>query len=268
MTQNLSVPDHTIGSVPYINARPLVRWFAERSDVEVVYDVPSKLPALLDAGSAEAVLASAFDALRTPGRTYAAGVSIASNRAVESVRLFSKVSFGQIRRLALDASSLTSNALAQGILAEVYGARPSAEPALPSLEEMLAGADAAVLIGDKGMAASSEGLHVLDLGQAWFELSGLPFVWALWIGSSSLSPSLVSLLNEAARWGEERPQMIATEASAATGLDNEQCLHYLSSVMDYRLTERHLEGLRAYRDLLLKHKLLESEMFPAAVYPG
>lgn len=265
MTQNRSVSSHTIGSVPYINARPLVRWFADSKDVEVLYDVPSKLPALLEAGGAGAVLASAFDALRTPGRTYAAGVAIASNAAVESVRLFSKVPFDQISKLALDASSLTSNALARGLLAEAYGVRPECETAPPDLSEMLARFDAGVLIGDKGMAARGEGLHVLDLGEAWTRLSGLPFVWAVWIGTESLSPKLVGLLDEAARWGETHSELIARESAEATGLPYEACLHYLSEVMDYRLTDRHLEGLAAYRDLLLKHGILTERIFPTAV---
>jgi chorismate dehydratase len=239
--------------------------FAEAVDVEVVYDVPSRLPALLDAGEAEAVLASAFDALRTPGRTFAEGVSIASLGPVESVRLFSKVPFGEIKRLALDASSLTSNALARALLAEIYATRPSCNEALPNLADMLDQNDAAVLIGDKGMAADPTGLHVLDLGEAWTKLSGLPFVWALWIGKEDLSPALVAHLNAAARWGEERPEMIAKEASDQTGMPYGQCYNYLSSVMNYELTRKHIEGLCAYRDLLLKHDLLFEEIFPTAV---
>ena len=256
---------HTVGCVPYLNARPLARLFSDTSHVEVIYDVPSKLPKLLDSGVAEAVLASAFDALKTPGRTYAEGVSIGSNAAVESVRLFSKVPFGQIDSLALDASSLTSNSLARALLAENFAISPRCEPALPDLNAMLQAHDAAILIGDKGMAASGEGLHVMDLGQAWTELTGLPFVWALWIGDDNLSPELVTLLNQAARWGEGQTEMLAKEAHAETGLPYDACVHYLQNVMDYRLTERHLLGLKAYRDLLVKHSLLSEELFPTPI---
>ncbi len=256
---------HTVGCVPYLNARPLARLFANTGEVEVIYDVPSKLPKLLDGGVAQAVLASAFDALKTPGRTYAAGVSIASNTAVESVRLFSKVPFGQINRLALDASSLTSNALARALLAENFAISPQCDAALPDLGAMLQSHDAAILIGDKGMAAAGEGLNVMDLGLAWTELTGLPFVWAIWIGDENLSPELVTLLNQAARWGEGQTEMLAAEAHAETGLPYEACAHYLRNVMDYRLTERHLLGLKTYRDLLIKHALLSEELFPTPV---
>lgn len=256
---------HTVGCVPYLNARPLARLFSETGEVEVIYDVPSKLPTLLDAGAAEAVLASAYDALKNPGRTYAEGVSIASNGPVESVRLFSKVPFGQIDSLALDASSLTSNALARALLAESFAISPRCEPAAPDLDAMLELHDAAVLIGDKGMAAEGSGLRVMDLGEAWTDLTGLPFVWALWIGDDNLSPDLVTLLNKAARWGEGQSERLAAEASLDTGLPLQACLNYLTRVMDYRLTENHLHGLRAYRDLLIKHGLLQDEIFPTPV---
>lgn len=265
MKHNQRVPKHSVASVPYINARPLVRWFAETDAVEVAYDVPSKLPALLDAGKAEAVLVSAFDALSTPGRTYAEGVSIASNAAVESVRLFSRKPFEEIRSLCLDASSLTSNALAQVLLMELFGVRPTCTSALPSLEDMLTQNDAAVLIGDKGMQASALGLHVLDLGWAWNRLTGLPFVWALWVGNDSLSPQLVALLQEAARWGERQTELIARESEEETGLSFEVCRRYLEKTMNYQMTDRHVEGMTAYRDLLVKHGLVKEKLFPRAV---
>lgn len=259
---------YVVGCVPYINARPLVRQFQETNHVDVMYDVPSKLPAMLEDGQTQAVLASAFDAISTPSRAIAAGVSVGSHGPIESVRLFSKIPFAEIQTLALDASSLTSNALAQGILAEVYKARPSVTRALPELQDMLQENDAAVLIGDKGMAANGDGLNVLDLGEAWTELTDLPFVWAVWIGKEDLSPTLVALLEKAARWGEKHSELIARESSGATRISYDACLHYLTEIMDHRLTEGHLDGLRAYRDLLLKHGFLKTELFPKVIDPS
>ena len=63
-----------VGSVPFVNARPLVAWFeslGSNSPVNVVYDVPSNLPLLLDSGDVQAVLVSSYDALSTPNRTIA-----------------------------------------------------------------------------------------------------------------------------------------------------------------------------------------------------
>ena len=181
----------TVGSVPYVNAVPLVAQFeslGEASPVRVRYAVPSQLPAMLESGEADAILVSSIEALRKPGLRMASGVCIGSVGAVESVRLFSWVPFSEIGSLALDASSMTSNALAQIVLRETYGVAPSVcvRPSLPP--EELDEADACVLIGDVGMASEGRGMHVLDLGLAWWELTGLPFVWAAWVGGEGLSP--------------------------------------------------------------------------------
>jgi chorismate dehydratase len=192
---------YVLGSVPYLNARPLIRRFeVEDRGALLRFDAPSRLPAMLDSGQADAVLVSSIEALRTPGRRMASGVCIGSDGPVRSVRLFSRVPLGDIRALALDASSLTSNRLALVLLAELYGARPRAALHSPGLREMLSKADACVLIGDQGMRADGSGLFVLDLGEAWTRLTGLPFVWAAWIGGARLTPVLAGELRAAAEW--------------------------------------------------------------------
>ena len=257
-----------IGSVPFLNAKPLIKAFehwGEASPVEVVCEVPSKLPAMLDAGLAQTVMASSFDALRTPDRRIAAGVSISSLAAAESVRLFSKVEPQHIRKLALDANSLTSNHLTLALLAERYGCKPETVTLPPDRDSMLADCDAAVLIGDKGLAASGEGLQVLDLGSEWVALTGLPFVWALWIGREGLDADLARRLADARDWGLANLSLVAREASAETGFDLATCEHYLGEIMDYALTDLHLAGLHRFGELLVKQGLLKQAHAPRVV---
>lgn len=173
-----------VGCVPYVNARPLVACFDQPNEfVEVVYDVPSKLPALLDSGEVDAILVSSIEYLRRDDLVIAADVGIMSNGPVASVRMLSKVPLEKIESLALDQSSMTSNMLAQIILAE-KGVRPRLVTMEPNLTAMLAECDACVLIGDKGLEADGSGLVDVDLGAAWTEMTGEPFVWALWLTKS------------------------------------------------------------------------------------
>lgn len=154
--------------------------------VEVVYDVPSRLPALLDSGEVDAILVSSIEYLRREDLVIAADVGIMSNGPVASVRMLSKVPLEEIRTLALDESSMTSNMLAQIILAE-QGVRPSLLTMEPDQTAMLAACDACVLIGDKGLEADGTGLVDIDLGAAWTELTGEQFVWALWLAKRGQS---------------------------------------------------------------------------------
>lgn len=191
---------YRLGCVPYINAVPLVAMFEQSPEfgVEVVYAVPSRLPELLDSGEVDAILVSSYYLLTTPGLRAATSACIGSNGPVASVRLFSKRPFRTVRTLALDASSMTSNALCCLLLKDVYKNVPETSVQPPVLSDMLRDHDAGLLIGDIGMTEPGKGLWKLDLGQAWTKWQKLPFVWALWVGREKLDPWLASLLEIAA----------------------------------------------------------------------
>jgi len=261
---------YTVGSVPYLNAKPLVGMFehlGEESQVRVVYDVPSKLPAMLASGRVQAILVSSIEALRRPDRRVAAGVCIGTQREVLSVRVFSKVPVKQIKRLALDQSSMTSNALASIVLADRYGIVPDASPMPPDLDLMLTDHDAGVLIGDNGMREQGEGLHILDLGLEWYRLTKLPFVWAAWMGTDALTPELSSYLAEAARWGMVNLESLIAGAPAETGLPPELCARYLRTVMAYPMGDRQFQGLQEFALRLRKHGILDEVHMPEIVGP-
>lgn len=239
---------YAVGCVPYLNAKPLVRRFHDLGDdspVRVVYDVPSKLPALLADGAVQAILVSSIEALRAPYRV-ADGVSISSLSEVLSVRVLSKVPFHEVETLALDRSSMTSNALAEVMLRTVRKKPYRTVLAQPDLDAMLADADAAVLIGDNGMRADGRGLHVIDLGRAWHELTGLPFVWAMWMGHDGLDDALAQHLRDAAVWGVQHLDDVIPLAASETGFPLEEAGHYLRSIMDYRLDQTHKQGLTEF----------------------
>jgi chorismate dehydratase len=261
---------YTVGSVPYLNAKPLVRAFevwGDESPVKVLYDVPSKLPAMLADNTAQAIMVSSIEALHHPGMRVAQGVCIGSQREVLSVRLFSKVPPKKIQSLALDQSSMTSNALARIILSERYGVKPVAEPMLPSLAEMLAEHDACVLIGDNGMREQGDGLHILDLGLEWFELTKLPFVWAVWLGDAGLSPELVKWLSVAEGFGASRLDRIISDGSTDTGIPLELCDRYFKKVMHYQMHEKELKGLREFGSFLYRYGIINQVHFPAIIAP-
>ncbi|MBS1713122.1 MAG: menaquinone biosynthesis protein [Armatimonadetes bacterium] len=221
---------YRLGCVPYINAVPLVAMFEQSPEfgVEVVYAVPSRLPELLDSGEVDAILVSSYYLLTTPGLRAATSACIGSKGPVASVRLFSKRPFRTVRTLALDASSMTSNALCCLLLKDVYKNVPETSVQPPVLSDMLRDHDAGLLIGDIGMTEPGKGLWKLDLGQAWTKWQGLPFVWALWVGREKLDPCLASMLEIAARssWmGQEaEADLEARRAAAPTSPEDRPAL--------------------------------------------
>ena len=254
-----------IGSVPYLNEKPLTRWFShtdegKASGIEVLYAVPSELARLLASGEIAAALVSSFEYFRTPGYTIAPGVSISGQDEIESVRAFTRVPWRKIETLALDTSSLTSAALLKILLAEYLDSHPAFLQAAPDQVTMLAQADACLLIGDKGWLADDTGLLTLDLGHAWRRHTGLPFVYAVWLGrAENLTSHLTQSLTTAKAWGLTQFEEIALEESARIGTTVARCRHYLSDIMDYDLGEEHVQalemfGAKAYANRLLTEK--------------
>ncbi len=260
-----------IGSVPYLNEKPLTRWFSHTdagraSGVEVTYAVPSELAKMLRAGEIAAALVSSFEYFRTPGYAIVPGISISGQGEIESVRAFARAPWRKIESLALDTSSLTSAALLKILLAEQLASHPAFLHAAPALSSMLAQADACLLIGDKGMLADGDGLNVLDLGQAWRQLTSLPFVYAVWLGmAENLTPRLVRSLASAKAWGVTQTEIIAEEESRRIGASVRQCRHYLTEVMDYDLGEQHLQALTLFGTKARAQQLLPETPGPIRV---
>lgn len=230
-----------IGSVPYLNGRPLMRWFTDTpegssSEIGVVEAVPSILARHLEAGELAAALVSSVELFRRAGFSHVPGCGVIADGAVESVRVFSRVPVDKIRSVALDTSSLTSVALTKIILAERYGLCPEYIPCAPDLARMMEMADAALLIGDLGYRDYGPGYETLDLGAEWKALTGLPFVYACWVGyPDRLTHGLVGALLQAKEWGTRNLIPIADAEFDRLNETRDRARHYLTEVMRYTL---------------------------------
>jgi chorismate dehydratase len=253
-----------IGSVPYLNEKPLTHWFrnteeGRNSGIEVIYEVPSKLASMLAEGEISAALVSSFEYLRTPGYKLVPGVSISGQDEILSVRGFARLPWKLVQSVALDTSSLTSAALLKILLADQFDAHPAFINQPPNLEAMLSVAEAALLIGDPGMLANDEGLFTLDLGEAWRRLTGKPFVYACWIGTAdALTPELVRTLQIAKDWGLTQIDEVAQQEAERLHCPKKVCYHYLTEIMDYDLGEEELAGLEEFASRAFHHQLIPS----------
>ena len=132
-------------------------------------------------------------------------------------------------------------------MAEHYDAHPAYVHHVPDLAAMLKIADAGLVIGDKGWLADDTDLHTLDLGHAWRLMTGLPFVYALWLACPGSDITWLSqTLSQAKEWGLTQFDVIAEEEALRLGCTNELCLHYLNEVMDYDLGASHLQALKLF----------------------
>jgi chorismate dehydratase len=176
-----------IGAVEYLNARPHVYGLDRSPRFQVRFDVPSKCADLLHDGAVDLGLIPSIEYLRGPAEaphTYriVPGVSIASHGPVASVALFTAKAVRDVRSIALDTSSRTSVALVRVLCAREFRIRPMLYSSGPRLDDMLAVADAGLLIGDTALFIDRPSLDKIDLGEVWTRMTSLPFVYAFWAG--------------------------------------------------------------------------------------
>ena len=241
-----------VGAVSYLNAKPLYYRLDEFApEVVLEMDVPSRLSDKLAAGALDLALIPSVEYLRGAARGYEIlpGFAIAARGAVRSVKLFSRVPFGQIERLALDAGSRTSQALTRVWLDAAHGVRPPTIELLPMgvpIEESTA--DAVLLIGDRAMTVKpAPYFAVVDLAEAWNQLTGLPFVFALWVARPGVDlGELPDVLERCRAEGLRSAEAISREHGPRLGLDLATCYDYLTKVLSYDLGGQEIEALARF----------------------
>jgi chorismate dehydratase len=247
-----------VGAVNYLNTKPLICELEQIApEVELVLDVPSRLAERLAAGELDVGLIPVIEYFRAGCYTIVPDIGIATRGPVLSVTLFSRVPWTGIRRVALDAGSRTSAALTQVLLRKRHGVAPEVVPLGLDHQAEDADADAVLLIGDRAMRACLPGFaHAYDLGQEWYDWTGLPFVYAVWAVRPGAELGRVAwALAESKRRGLARAGLIAHQEAPRLGLDAGFCRRYLSTILHFDLGPREQAGLMRYYELACELEL-------------
>jgi chorismate dehydratase len=247
-----------LGAVDYLNARPLVFGLELHPEFVVRYDPPSKCAALLHGGSIDVGMIPSVEYLRGGPYRAVPEIAIVSEGTVASVALFSRKPLTDVKSIATDTSSRTSNALLRVLCYETFGIDAEFVPMAPQPAEMLRWHDAALVIGDAALFFDFEaaGVEKIDLGERWTAMTGLPFVWAFWAGRPGiLTEGNVRTLIEATDAG-----VVASDSIAAAYCGPERARRgqrYLRENIRYNWGERETAGLLTYYELALKHGVVE-----------
>lgn len=214
--------------------------------------VPSECAQRLETGHADLGILPVVE-MQRQGLVAIPGTGIACRGAVRSILLISKVDPAEIRTLATDSGSRTSVQLARVILHHRYGVQPRLQRMAPDLAGMLAGADAALLIGDAALRAEPAHLPytVLDLGQEWWNLTGLPMVFALWSGQPATVERLLAqgaeqTFRDSLAFGLAHLDSIVAAESAARSFPPNLVRHYLTESIVFNIGAEEQKGLQTF----------------------
>src|SRR5262245_12045210 len=243
-----SIAPFRVGSVRYLNAVPLTRGLEE----EIVFSTPAKLAEMLRRDELDAGLVSVTEVLFNDRYDILDGTAIASLGEVKSVLLAHRKPIEEAKEIFCDTASLTSVNLLRVLLAE-RGLNPEFKPLASYDKKSLP--DYALLIGDPALdLVLGEHEHeIFDLGAAWFEMTALPFVYAVWALRRGLENSaLRHALTEAREFGLDTIDYIIRSRTEYT---EDFRKDYFGWHIHYHLGADEKRGLKKFIELLRKHNL-------------
>jgi chorismate dehydratase len=253
-----------VAASSYLNSVPLIWSFirgTRQDEIELITDTaPARCADMLARGEVEAALVPVIEYQRIAELAVVPGVCVGSRGRVRSVMLVMRDELDglrSVRKVALDISSRTSAALVKILFREFFEREPEWKERSPDVRAMLEENDAALIIGDPGMSFSRERVVVYDLAELWRKVTGLGFVFAMWMAREAALDGVrridfAGARDEALAHVEE----IAASYQGAVNLSFAEIKAYLLENIAYELDEELRAGLDLFYRLAQKHGII------------
>jgi len=231
-----------VGAVSYLNTKPLIYGFGQgmMSDaVDLVLEYPSRIAGMLVNDEIDLGLVPVAIIPRLKESYIISDYCIGAEGEVASVCLFSDVPLGEVKEVLLDYQSRTSVRLAKLLLKDYWKVNPLLTDAAEDFRDHIKGTTAGLVIGDRAFEQRPLSPYRYDLGLAWKQHTGLPFVFAAWIANKKLDTGFIKDFNEATGAGLlQLEEVIAQNPSSLFDIRA-----YYTKHISYQLTDEKRKGL-------------------------
>lgn len=270
-----------VACVQYLNTAPLIEGLDKLEGMTIIPAVPADIAPMVRAGEADLGLASVIDAADqdTPLTIVPAGM-IGCDGPTLTVRLFSSVPMNSVTQVCADADSHTSIALARVLLAESHGVQAEVF-SFNALERAALGGgsprqddegwpETLLLIGDKVVTHSPPAVkypHQLDLGEAWKQRTGLPFVYASWMCRAEALDDeqgrrrmalAAAMLDRQRRHNQTRLDWLVQQWAPRARWPIDLAQHYITDLLRYDVGERERQSVERFFELCATHGVISA----------
>jgi len=240
-----------IGAVSYLNTRPLLLGMEQSpfcDSIHLMKSYPAQIAQdLLDDTIDIGLVPVAIMPLLSNPQIVSKYV-IGTEGEVASVALFSQVPMDQIEKVYLDYQSRTSVQLAKVLLRKYWNKEVDFLIATEGYINEISGTTAGVIIGDRALASLNHFEYVYDLGLAWKQYSGLPFVFAAWVANKPIPAAFMEAFEAANGYGLAHLEEVIALIPAAEQVYD---LHkYYTENISYAFTAEKKKGLDSFLKLI------------------
>ena len=242
--------------VSYLNTYPIVwglKKIAAKYQPEIILATPSQCTHALLQKKVEIALVPSITYLNSNLFFDVLPFGIVVNKKIDTVLLVGNQPMEQWKTVFFDKDSLTSVQLAK-ILFRLKRLSPQFVAGIEGIEH-LDDQSGALIIGDKCFSLASRFLEVYDLGKVWSELTGLPFVFALFLVHPHTEKARLKkahrMLKEAIGVGLTNLDLVIEEWCNENPKERKKKKHtyyydYLKNKISYFLTPEAIVGLREF----------------------
>jgi chorismate dehydratase len=238
-----------VGAVSYLNTKPLIYGFEQGmmgDKIELLIDYPSNIANKLLSNEIDIGLVPVAILPLMQEYYIVSDYCIGCDGEVASVCLFSDVPLHEIKTILLDYQSNTSVALIKILLKEHWKIAPELMLAKKGFEQNITGTTAGLVIGDRAFEQRLKSEYNYDLGLAWKEMTGLPFVFAAWVSNKKIDKDFIVEFSSATGYGLKNFKKI-TNLNGSAGFN---MLEYYTKFISYNFDEDKKVAFRKFLQLL------------------
>lgn len=226
-----------VTAVSYLNTKPLLYGLLQSplaSQIELRLDIPAVCAQRLRSGDADLGLVPVAVIPELDNPHIVSDYCIGTIGAVKTVAIYCQQPLEQAEALYLDHHSRTSVELAKLLLRDYWKLQPRLVPAQEGYIDQINGTRAGLVIGDRTIGLEQRFAYAYDLGEAWMQHTGLPFVFAAWVSNRPLDPSFTAAFNQALQQGlAQIPELMFLLPSPHPDFDlQEYFTRYISYELD------------------------------------
>jgi chorismate dehydratase len=276
---NMTTPQYPValGRIDYMNVAPIYYGFDNRlatqgisKGIRLISGPPSTLNQMMIEGSLDiSPVSSAAYARNTREWMILPDLAIACHERVLSVLLVSRCSQESLsgRRILISDESASARDLC-GLIFSLKGIRPEfVVGKVKNPSQIPKDIDAALVIGDTALSQKWGRMfpHIYDLGSQWWNMTGLPFVFAIWAVRKEFArkypqrvEAVLGLLKTSRGHGYGNMKTIVEKACSRLGIDTSTARLYYKSLI-YSLSDLEKKGLELFYKGLYQTGIMDYE---------
>ena len=240
-----------IGKMPYLNSE-IFYLNIDQKYFDLIYYTPKEMGEEINKGNLHSGPLSLVDSINCKKSIEFLPFVVSTDKKSNSVLLFSKLAYQKLNRKKISITNDTSTSvkLLEVILNRFWGVEE-----IDFTNEMENSSNAKLLIGDKALQEQSlnnSWPFVYDLGEIWYKMTSLQFVFARWAILSSVNKNIKNILKENISKSITE-KLISIEKIVTNNerkfMTRNNMRKYISS-FNYEYNSKHVDAIKEFQNLL------------------